>query len=107
MIRQRRQLWGEQGCIARRDGEVFEDVPEDAAEPAGGEAGAPGSGAAKGFVDWDDAVHFEHDVLFIWTAGGGKKLELGLDHFKAAGGGAGGFELSVERDSGSEREAVF
>ncbi len=90
-----------------RGGEVFEDVPEDAAEPAGGEAGSPGGGAAEGFVDGDDAVDFEHGVLLVLRAWGGQELELGLDHLEAACGGAGGFELAVEGDHGSEREAVL
>ena len=87
--------------------EVFEDVPKDAAEPAGGEAGTPGGGAAEGFVDGDDAVDFERDIFFVGAAGSGEQLELRLDHFEAAGGGARGFELAVEGDHGPEGEAIF
>lgn len=82
-------------------------MPKDAAEPAGGEARAPGGGAAEGFVDGDDAVDFEHGVFLIWTTGGREELELRLDHFEAAGRGAGGFELAEEGDGGAEGEAVF
>ena len=85
---------------------------EDAAEPAGGEAGAPGRGAAGGFVDGDDAVDFEGGVLEglgggVGVVGVGEELELGLEHFEAAGGGAGGLDGAVEGDEGAEGEAVF
>ena len=90
-----------------RGGEVFEDVPEDATAPAGGEAGSPGGGAAEGFVDGDDAVDLERYIFFVGAAGGREKLELRLDHFEAASGGAGGFELAVEGDHGAEGEAIF
>ncbi len=63
--------------------EFAEEVPEDAAEPAGAEFGAPGGGAAEGGVDGDDAAHFEGGELGV-VAGGrgrvGEDLEGGLDH---------------------------
>ena len=89
-------------------GELAEDGPEDAAEPAGGEFGAPGGGASEGFVDGDDAAHFERDELGVFArgVGAGEDLEGGLDHLeaRAAGGrvegiaGARAFELAVEGD---------
>ncbi len=82
-------------------------MPKDAAEPAGGEAGAPGGGAAEGLVDGDDAIDFERCVFFVRAAGYGEKFELRLDHFEAAGGGAGGVDLAEESDGGAEGEAVF
>ena len=92
-------------------GEVFEDVPEHAAEPAGGEAGSPGGGAAEGFVDGDDAVDFEQGERGVRVAAragrAGEDLELRLNHFEAAGARAGGLKLAVEGDGGTEGEAVL
>jgi hypothetical protein len=100
-----------------RFGEVAEDGPHDAAEPAGGELGAPGSGAAEGFVDGDDAAHLEHDELGVFAGGlrVWEDLEGGLDHLEArrAGGcvervaGARAFELAVEGDGLAGLELVF
>ena len=72
-------------------GEVFEDGPEDAAEPAGGEFAAPGGFAAEGLVDGDDAAHLEQGELGVFAGGVGvgEDLEGGLDHFEAGGAGDG------------------
>ncbi len=95
----------------------MKDRPEDAAKPAGGEFRPPGGFAAEGFVDGDDAAHFEGDELGVVTGGGavGEDFEGGLDDFEAgtAGdrvegvAGARGFEFAVEGDLLAWAELIF
>ena len=101
--------------------ELFEDGPDDAAHPLGGELGAPGSGSAEALVYGDDAAHFEHGEFSVRAGGSGLRqdLELGLDHFEAPGGraltgdrrgghgGARRFEFAVYGDHLAGLELVF
>ena len=82
--------------------ELVENVPDDAANPAGGEAAA-----AQGFIDGGDAADFEEAVEggFVVVALG-KDLKLRLDHLEAASG-AGSLDAAIKGDELAGMELSF
>jgi hypothetical protein len=102
------------GCVLC---ELTKDGPHDAAEPARGELCAPGGLAAKRLVNGDDAAHFEHGELRVFSGGVGigENLEGGLDHLEAGAAGAGvseaaaaaAVEFAVERETLAGTKFIF